>query len=302
MTRRLSAVDAICPEDQRVEEWRVRDTFHAWLSRPSWLTVYRRRMTDPGGEGLSTFWLSLTQRISFCTWISAVKRQYEGCVGGLMGSRIGQTLPCYQLVERPPPFQLASTGMTSWIPICIVFQVICFQFWLLKQGFHPSDPEAVKRKSVSRDMWIMPAERGASTCPHCLNIQVGVLPNPADLIGWGFVLRGLHHSGSDSELFVVGSWQQVVKVWIAGVAFGSAVITPSAKVHDVGAVFWYKYNNGWSRQPVSRSVEHQIDQIHRFLYPETCRYIVHTSVTSRLDVCSSLLINLPVSIVGKRQR
>ena len=56
---------------------------------------------------------------------------------------------------------------------------------------------------------------------------------------------------------------------------------------------------------ICRSVCHQIRNIGRircFLSRETCKQIVHASVTSRLDFCNALLVGLPDSTVGKLQR
>ena len=45
-----------------------------------------------------------------------------------------------------------------------------------------------------------------------------------------------------------------------------------------------------------------MDMIRRFLCRDTCKLIVRASVTSRLDICNSLLVGLSRSLVGKLQR
>ena len=91
------------------------------------------------------------------------------------------------------------------------------------------------------------------------------------------------------------------------------ILTPSVKMHDLGAVFgtemtmvdhvieqFYDHVNA-----ICRSVCHQIRNIGRircFLSRDTCKQTVHASVTSRPDFCNALLAGLPDLTVGKLQR
>ena len=110
---------------------------------------------------------------------------------------------------------------------------------------------------------------------------------------------------SKTEVLVVGSRQQVAKVKIPGVTVGNALILPSARMRNLGAVFDTEMTMINHINAVCRSVCLQvrnIGRIHRSLSADTCKQIVHTSVTSRLDFCNSLLVGIPESTVGKLQR
>ena len=108
-----------------------------------------------------------------------------------------------------------------------------------------------------------------------------------------------------TEMLVVGSRKQLSKVHISDVAVGNVVITPSTKVRDLGVVPDTEMTMADHINSVCRSLCHQIRNISLiclFLCQDTCRQVVHASVTSRLDFCNSLLVGLPWSTTGKLQQ
>ena len=108
-----------------------------------------------------------------------------------------------------------------------------------------------------------------------------------------------------TEMLVVGSRKQLSIVHIPDVAVGNAIIAPSTKVRDLAVVLHTEMTMVDQINSVCGSICHQIRNIsliRRFLCQETCRQVVHASVTLRLDLCNSLLVGLPRSTTGKLQQ
>ena len=115
----------------------------------------------------------------------------------------------------------------------------------------------------------------------------------------------LKMNDTKTEVLVIGSRQQVAKVKIPGVAVGDELIAPSVKVRDLGAMFDTEMTMVDHVNAICRSVCHQIrniGSIRCFLSRDTCKQIVHASVTSRLHFCNALPVGLPDSTVWKLQR
>lgn len=99
-----------------------------------------------------------------------------------------------------------------------------------------------------------------------------------------------------TEVIVIGTRQQVSKVDIASLKIGSADITPSSSVRNLGA--WFddrmamNVHVGMVCKKAFRGL-YNIRQIRKIICVESTNTLIHAFVTCHLDYCNSLLYGIP---------
>ena len=95
------------------------------------------------------------------------------------------------------------------------------------------------------------------------------------------------------------------KVNVPHVIIGESTITPSAKIRNLGAILDSIMSSSAQVSNIVRTGSYQIrniGRIRKYLNQNATEQIVHSFVTSRLDMCNSLLIGLPQDQLTRLQR
>ena len=109
-----------------------------------------------------------------------------------------------------------------------------------------------------------------------------------------------------TEFLLIGSRQQLAKINTAcSITVGEYDIDPSLCVRNLGV--WFDSHLSMSTHVTKLCNSafyhlHNIRCIRKYLSPDSLLALIHTLVTSRLDVCNSLLYGLPKSQIVKLQR
>ena len=108
-----------------------------------------------------------------------------------------------------------------------------------------------------------------------------------------------------TEFILIGSRQQLSKLNVPHITIGDSDITPAAKARNLGAIFDSTMCLNAHVSNIVRCASfhiRNIGRIRKYLDPKATENIMHSFVTSRLDMGNSLLIGLPQNQVGRLQR
>ena len=115
----------------------------------------------------------------------------------------------------------------------------------------------------------------------------------------------LKPNDSKSEFALFGSFQQSRKVVIPNLMFGDTVIAPVDQVRNLGLLL----DATMTMEPqiancIKSSVYHlrNIHKVKRYLNPQALKSLIHTFITSRLDIHNAALLGLPQCQVHKLQK
>ena len=126
------------------------------------------------------------------------------------------------------------------------------------------------------------------------------------------MLRGYPHlderqllNDSKTEVLLIGSCQQLKDISLSGVIIGDSLIAPVTSVRDLGAVFDTNMTMVPQENTVCQSALYHIKNIgiiRTFLDRDSCERIVHTFVTSQLDLNNALLTGIAEDAVTELQK
>ena len=108
-----------------------------------------------------------------------------------------------------------------------------------------------------------------------------------------------------TEFILIGSRQQLSKVNVPYITIGDSDIIPAAKARNQGAIFDSTMCLNAHVSNIVRCASfhiRNIGRIRKYLDPKATENIMHSFVTSRLDMGNSLLTGLPENQVGRLQR
>ena len=108
-----------------------------------------------------------------------------------------------------------------------------------------------------------------------------------------------------TEFVLIGSRQQMSKVHVPHITIGDADITPATKARNLGVIFDSSMSLNAHISNIVRSASfhiRNIGRIRKYLNPHATEQIVHSFVTSRLDMGNSLLFGLPQDQIARLQR
>ena len=108
-----------------------------------------------------------------------------------------------------------------------------------------------------------------------------------------------------SELLLVGSRVQRSKLDVSSLRIGECDISASEKVRNLGVNLDCTLNMASHVQHLCKTANFYIRNIwkvRKYMSAETTKTVVHAFVTSRLDMCNSLLFGLPASLINQVQR
>ena len=112
---------------------------------------------------------------------------------------------------------------------------------------------------------------------------------------------------SKTEFLILGTRQQLQKVYIPHIRIGDADIIPTSHVTNLGVVLHQNLNMDHHISRTSKSAffhlrVHNIRRISKYLDQESLLTLTHAFITSRLDYCNSLLYGAPVTQIEKLHR
>ena len=108
-----------------------------------------------------------------------------------------------------------------------------------------------------------------------------------------------------TEVLVIGSRLQTIKIHIPQVMIGASEVRPVDSVKDLGVVFDSRMIMDGHISAVCRSARfhlRNIGKVRRYLTAAVCETVVHALVTCRLDLNNVLLVGLPQRLVARIQR
>ena len=108
-----------------------------------------------------------------------------------------------------------------------------------------------------------------------------------------------------TEFILIGSKQQLSKVKVPHITIGDSNITPVSHVRNLGCSFDSPMSLNVHISSIVRSASfhiRNIGRIRKYLNPRATEQILHSFVTSRLDMCNSLLFGLPQDQIARLQR
>ena len=101
---------------------------------------------------------------------------------------------------------------------------------------------------------------------------------------------------SKTEYLIIGSKHHTSKTAIDDIVIGNARIAPSSKARNLGVIFETDMSPKFQISSTLRGTYSQIrniGKIRKYLTKDATKLIVHSLVTSRLDMCNSLLYGIP---------
>ena len=147
-------------------------------------------------------------------------------------------------------------------------------------AFKPSDPQSVSTS--------------VNTIETCA----------ANVIDW-LTDNKLKCNGDKTELLILLSKNLKCRSPISQITIDAAVITPSDKVRNLGAIFDSSLDSESFINAKCKSAIHSlrnISRVRRCLTMEAAKTLVHAYVTSKLDYCNGLLYGVPASAMQRLQR
>ena len=109
---------------------------------------------------------------------------------------------------------------------------------------------------------------------------------------------------SKTEVLLIGSDHLLRKIQKQNLTIGDEAIVPSDKARNIGAIFDKVLSmNVHIAQTCENAWYHlrQIGEIQSYLHTEATQTLMHSFVTSRLDVVNGLLYGIPKQQVSKLQ-
>ena len=107
-----------------------------------------------------------------------------------------------------------------------------------------------------------------------------------------------------TEFILLGSLQQLQKITDVKIRIGDSVVTPVKQVRNLGTVMDSPLTLSPHVSSVVRSSSFQIrnlGRIRKYLTPETTEQLVHSFITSRLDIGNSILFGLTKDQIQRLQ-
>ena len=107
-----------------------------------------------------------------------------------------------------------------------------------------------------------------------------------------------------TELILIGSKRQQEKVNLPQLHFGESRIEPTIAVRNLGVIFDTHMSLNSHVQSIVKSAYfhlRNVARVKRYLSYRTTQLLVQSVVTSRLDMCNSLLTGLPSVLLDKLQ-
>ena len=108
-----------------------------------------------------------------------------------------------------------------------------------------------------------------------------------------------------TEFVLIGSKKQLSKVHVPHITIGDSDITPAACARNLGVIFDTSMSLSSHISNIVRSSSfhlRNIGRIRKYLNPHATEQIVHSFITSRLDMGNSLLFGLPQNQIARLQR
>ena len=108
-----------------------------------------------------------------------------------------------------------------------------------------------------------------------------------------------------TEFVLIGSRQQLSKVNVPHITIGDSDISPATKARNLGVILDSSLCLNHHVSSIVRSAFfhiRNIGRIRKYLNPCATEQIVHSFVTSRLDMGNSLLFGLPQDQIARLQR
>jgi hypothetical protein len=108
-----------------------------------------------------------------------------------------------------------------------------------------------------------------------------------------------------SEFLVIGTKQQREKLNIASIKFGKCEVVTASKARNLGVIFDEAFNLDSHVKQLCKSTNYylrSVGKIRKFLTDNATEQVIHGLITSRLDMCNSVLHGLPSCALEKLQR
>ena len=108
-----------------------------------------------------------------------------------------------------------------------------------------------------------------------------------------------------TEFLTIASPFHHDKLSRTSLSVGDAAINSSSQCRNLGIIFDCNLNMKQHVLTVCKSVSfklRQIGLIRKYLSTNTCSTLIHAFITSRIDYCNSLLVNLPKYLLARLQK
>ncbi len=108
-----------------------------------------------------------------------------------------------------------------------------------------------------------------------------------------------------TEFLLIGSRHQLSKVSVPHITIGDSDITPASNARNLGVIFDSSMSLNAHISNIVRCASFQlrnISRVRKYLSPHATEQIVHSFITSRLDMGNSLLFGLPQNQIARLQR
>ena len=107
------------------------------------------------------------------------------------------------------------------------------------------------------------------------------------------------------EFMIIGTSQQLAKVFINSLCVGTATITPVSSATNLGSWFDSKLTMAIHISKTCNSAFYylyNLRRIRKYLSKDNTKTLIHAFISSRVDYCNSLLYGLPQYQLNKLQR
>ena len=114
----------------------------------------------------------------------------------------------------------------------------------------------------------------------------------------------LKFNGDKTEFLIIGTGQQLAKVNISKITIGGTYIAPILTTRNLGVWFDNHPNHKMTINKSCKAAYYHLynRRIRKYLSHETVETLIHAFITSRLDLCNSLLYAIPAIDLNKLQR
>ena len=110
------------------------------------------------------------------------------------------------------------------------------------------------------------------------------------------LIHNLKFNDEKTEVIVFGTVHQIRKMQPFSIKVGQSSVTPSKSVKNLGVIFDETLSMNEHITKICQKSNFQLIklyQIRKYLTESACESIIHSFISSNLDYCNSLFINLP---------
>ena len=108
-----------------------------------------------------------------------------------------------------------------------------------------------------------------------------------------------------SEFLIIGTKQQRDKLSLESINIGQCEVSHTSIACNLGVIFYEDFCLDSHVKNMCKSVHYHlcsIGKIRKYLTIEASEQLIHGLITSRLDMCNSVLYELPSSLIEKLQQ